>query len=56
MKFDPAFHCRRIGESMAAWCNRLRIERGSHEGEWIADQNDNLKLRPFREPQSKLDL
>ena len=56
MKFDPAYHCRREGESVAAWCNRLRMERGNHEIEWIADAHDNLKLRPFREPQSKLEF
>lgn len=54
MKFDPTLHMRRTGESMASWCNRLRFERGNHAVEWIADAHDNLRLRPFRNPQSKL--
>lgn len=55
MKIEP-YQFRQPGETMAAWANRLRRERGNDHLEWFEDDAGQLRLREVRNPQSKLDL
>lgn len=47
---------RQPGESMVDWLNRLRVERGVDGIEWYATSGGDLRLRPSRNPQSKMEF